>query len=148
MGKRCFSWWKHLKTSTWANYTARNATNVLQVADFTSLLRYIQNRRTFLVCLTVVLCYGISHIPWSVWLMWFITDKYHLQMKYVWIGYFANVLTVAGSYSVNPLIYGILDKQLVAFWKCCCKKKRKTQESQAAVVLVGETRTAHRLHAL
>ena len=113
-----------------------------------TILRYIRNRRTFLVCLTVVLCYGISHIPWSVWLMWFITDKYHLQMKYVWIGYFANVLTVAGSYSVNPLIYGILDKQLLAFWKCCCKKKRRTRECQAAVVVVGETRTAHRLHAL
>ena len=112
-----------------------------------NVLRYIRNRRTFLVCLSTVLCYGISHIPISVSLMWFITDEYHLQMKYVWVRYFANVLTVAGSHSVNPLIYGILDKKLLAFWKRCCKKNRKTQESQAGVV-VGETRTAHRLHAL
>ena len=82
--------------------------------------------------------------------MWFITQsgEYHLRMKYVWVRYSAYVLTVVGSHSVNPLIYGILDKQLLAFWKCCCKKKRKTQESQAAVVVLGETRTAHRLHAL
>ena len=80
--------------------------------------------------------------------MWFITGEYHLLIKYVWVRDFGNVLALAGSHSLNPLIYGILDKQLLPFWKCCCKKKRKTQESQAAVVVVGETRTAHRLHAL
>ena len=115
--------------------------------DSFNILRYIQNRRTFRVCLSTVLCYGIACIPMSVWYMWFIADEYHLQEKYVWVGYFAYVLTVAGSHSINPLIYGILDKQLVAFWKCCCKKKRKTQESQEAVVVLGETRTAERLHA-
>ena len=116
--------------------------------SFFNILRYIRNGRTFRVCLSVVLFYGISHIPLSAWLMWLITDEYHLRMKYVWVRYFAHVLAVAGSHSINPVIYGILDKQLLAFWKCCCKKKRKTQESQEAVVVVGETRTAHRLHAL
>ena len=116
--------------------------------SFFNILRYIRNRRTFRVCLSIVLCYGIAHIPRSVWSMWFITGECHLQMKYVWVRYFGTVLLVAGSHSVNPLIYGILDKQLVAFWKCCCQKKRKTQQSQAAVVVLGETRTAHRLHAL
>ena len=86
--------------------------------------------------------------PISVWFMWFITGEYHLVMKYVWVGYFADVLAVASSHSVNPLIYGLLNKQLLPFWKCCCEKKQKTQESQAAVVALGETRTAHRLHAL
>ena len=113
-----------------------------------TILRYIRNRRTFFVCLGVVLCYGIAHIPWSVWYMWFITGKYHLLIKYVWVVYFGNVFAVVGSHSLNPLIYGILDKQLLSFWKCCCKKKRKTQERQAAVVVLGETRTAHILHAL
>ena len=112
-----------------------------------NILRYIRNRRTFLVCLSTVLCYGISYIPLSIWFMWFIADQYHLRMKYFWVRQFAYVLELAGSHSINPLIYGILDKQLLPFWKCCCKKKRKTQESQAAVVVVGETRTAHRLHA-
>ena len=116
--------------------------------SFFNILRYIRNRRTFRVCLSIVLCYGIAHIPLSVRSMWFITGECHLQMKYVWVRYFGTVLLVAGSHSVNPLIYGILDKQLVAFWKCCCQKKRKTQQSQAAVVVLGETRTAHRLHAL
>ena len=69
-------------------------------------------------------------------------------MKYVWVGHYADIVVVVGLHSINPLIYGILDKQLLAFWKCCCKKKRKTQKSQAAVVVLGETRTTHRLHAL
>ena len=109
-----------------------------------TILRYIRNLRAFFVCLSVVLCYGISHIPLSVWFMCFITGEYHLVIKYDWVVYFA----LAASDSLNPLIYGTLDKQLLPFWKCCCKKKRKTQESQAAVVVVVETRTAHRLHAL
>ena len=116
--------------------------------SFFNILRYIRNGRTFRVCLSVILCYAIANIPWSVWFIWAITGEYHLQMKYVWVRYSAYVLTVVGSHSVNPLIYGILDKQLVPFWKCCCKKKRKTQESQAAVVVLGETRTARRSHAL
>ena len=94
-----------------------------------SILKYIRNRRIFLVCLSTVLCYGIAHIPMSVWFMWFIVDENNLSMKYVWLVYFANVMRVAGSHSLNPLIYGILDKKLLKFCKCCCKKKRKTQEN-------------------
>ena len=92
--------------------------------DSSFILRYIQNRRTFLVCLSVVLCYGVSQIPMSIWLMWFIVGKNHLQMKYVWVHHFANVLKIAGSHSVNPLIYGIFDKNMLKFWKCFCKKER------------------------
>lgn len=82
-----------------------------------NILRCSQNRRAFLVCLCTVLCYGIGHIPMSVWFMWDIVGKYHLQVKYVWVQYFAHVLNVAGSHSVNPLIYGILDKKLLKFCK-------------------------------
>ena len=74
-----------------------------------TILRYIRNRRAFFVCLSVVLCYGIASIPLSVWHMWFITGEYHLQMKYVWVAYLSDVLAIACSHSINPLIYGILD---------------------------------------
>ena len=49
--------------------------------DSSFILRYIRNRRTFLVCLSVVLCYGISCIPMSVWLMCVMVGENHLQMK-------------------------------------------------------------------
>ena len=87
--------------------------------SYFNILRYIRNRRTFLVCLSTVLCYGIAHIPISVWFMWFIFGENHLRMKFVWLGYFVYALRAAGSHSINPLIYGILDKKLLAFWKCC-----------------------------
>ena len=96
--------------------------------DSSFILRYIQNRRTFLVCLSVVLCYGISQIPVSVWFVWFILRENHLQVKYVWVQYFTRVLRIAGSHAVNPLIYGIFDKKLLKFWKCCSYKKRTAQK--------------------
>ena len=103
---------------TYSNPNKRRAPD----ASF-SILRYIRNRRTFIVCLSTVICYGIAHIPISVWLAWSIARKYHLQMKYGWFEYFAYVLRIAGSHSVNPLIYGVMDKKLLTFWKCCFQKK-------------------------
>ena len=101
-----------------------------------NILRYIRYRRAFLVCLSIVLCYGISHIPVSVWSIWFITGKYHLRVKYGWLAYVSYTLKVAGSHSVNPLIYGILDKKLLIFWKGYCKKKRRTYKNQNNAVAV------------
>jgi hypothetical protein len=49
-------------------------------------LRYIRNRRAFLVCLITVLCYGVGIIPSSVWFILNIASEYDLRMKYVWIG--------------------------------------------------------------
>ena len=82
-----------------------------------NILRYIRNRRTFFVCLGTVLCYGLAHIPASVWFMWYIIGEYRLQMKFgwPWVPYIANFFRIAGSHSANPFIYGILDKKLLTF---------------------------------
>ena len=77
-----------------------------------NILRYIRNRQTFLVCLSIVLCYGIAHIPMSVGLMWDIIDEYRLRIKFDWVVWIANILRIAGSHSANSFIYGILDKKL------------------------------------
>ena len=92
-----------------------------------NVLKFIRNRRTFLVCLITVLCYGIGNIPVSVWYILDIAGENHFLMKYVWIEYLADVVRVAGSHSVNPLIYGTLDKKLLTFWKLCRKKKQRPQ---------------------
>ena len=89
-----------------------------------NILKYIRNRRTFLICLTTVLCYGVGNISFSVHFILSIAKERHLLMKNVWILYLAGVLRVAGSYSVNPLIYGILDRKLLTFWKLCRRKKQ------------------------
>ena len=92
-----------------------------------NILKFIRNRRTFFVCLITVLCYGIGNISASVWYILYLAVENHFLLEYVWIAYLASVLRVAGSHSVNPLIYGTLDKRLVTFWKCCRKKKQRPQ---------------------
>jgi hypothetical protein len=92
-----------------------------------NILKFIRNRRTFFVCLITVLCYGIGNIPASVQYILYIAGENHFLLKYVWITYLASVLRVVGSHSVNPLIYGRLDKKLLPFWKLCRKKKQRPQ---------------------
>jgi hypothetical protein len=92
-----------------------------------NILKFIRNRRTFFVCLITVLCYGIGNIPASVWYILYIAGENHFLLEYVWIAYLASVLRVVGSHSVNPLIYGILDKRLLTFWKLCRMKKQRPQ---------------------
>jgi hypothetical protein len=112
---------KHMK-SVCSNPVRRSAPD----SSF-NILKFIRNRRIFLVCLITVLCYGIGNIPATVFLILTIAEEHHLLKKYVWILYLASVLRVAGSHSVNPLIYGILDKRLLTFWKLCRKKKQRPQ---------------------
>jgi hypothetical protein len=95
-----------------------------------NILRFIRHRRTFLVCLGTVLCYGLGNIPISVWFIWNITGRAEGQvLSYAYTFEIGVILRLAGSHSVNPLIYGILDKRLLTFWKLCCKKKRRSQEN-------------------
>ena len=93
-----------------------------------NILKFIRNRRTFFVCLITVLCYGIGNIPASVrYILDIAGETDHFLLKYVWITYLENVVRVAGSHSINPLIYGRLDKKLLPFWNLCRKKKRRPQ---------------------
>ena len=92
-----------------------------------NILKFIRNRRTFFVCLITVLCYAIGNIPITVYFILSIAEEDHLLIRYVWIGYLADVVRVAGSHSVNPLIYGTLDKKMLIFWKLCRKKKQRPQ---------------------
>ena len=95
-----------------------------------NILGYIRNQRTFFVCLSTVLFYGIASVPRSLWVTWLLGGEDNFRMKYGWVWYnFAYFLKIVGSHSANPLIYGILDKKLLTFWKCCCKKKRRTKEN-------------------
>ena len=94
------------------------------------ILKYIRNRRTFFVCLITVLCFVIGNIPISMWYILYIAGENYFLMENVWLGYLGDVLRVVGSHSVNPLIYGILDKKLLTFWKVCRKKKQRPQGTE------------------
>ena len=104
-------------------YMKRVCSNQLgrRVPDSFNILKHIRNRRTYLVCLITVLCFGVGIIPMSVCYIGYIAGQGNLNLQYSWFWYFARVLRLAGSHSINPLIYGILDKKLLTFWKCCSR---------------------------
>ncbi|XP_028399565.1 uncharacterized protein LOC114522975 [Dendronephthya gigantea] len=52
-----------------------------------------------------------------------IIDSEAILLDNIWLTYFAFILRAAGTASVNPLIYGIMDQTLQPFVKCCSKKK-------------------------
>ncbi len=89
-----------------------------------NIMKHIRNRRFFFVCVITVLLYAVGYIPITVYHIWKIAEEHGLMMKYFWIVNMAEVVRFAGSHSVNPLIYGILDKKLFQFWKICRKKNK------------------------
>ncbi len=85
--------------------------------------RCARDRRTFFVCLNTVLCYAIGNLPMSMWYIWIIAGLKHLAIKNFWVHNASRILLIVGSCSANPLIYGILDRKLLTFWKDCSRTK-------------------------
>jgi hypothetical protein len=103
------------------------STPVRRIAPSSSfnVVRFIRSRKTLFVCVITVFLYAIAYAPITVFRIWVTAEEYGLIMKYFWIVYLSEALRAAGSHSVNPLIYGILDKKLFQFWKLCRKKKKR-----------------------
>ena len=111
-----------------SKYLKRVCSNPVTRSTSTSsfkVLRYLRNRRTFLICSISVLCYGVGNLPISVWFIWAIVGEDYLLIKYLWFFYLSFILRIAGTSSVNPLIYGIFDKRLLAICKLYPKWKRE-----------------------
>ena len=88
-----------------------------------NIQRFIRNRKTFFVCIITVLCYGVGNIPISVLFVKQIVGENNALIKDGWFWYLAIIVRVGGSHSVNPLVYGLLDKKLLKILKLCRKKK-------------------------
>ncbi len=86
---------KYIK-SVCSNPVRRSAAN----SSF-NIMRFIRNRKTFLVCLTTVLCYTLGFIPMTACLIWNMAEKNGLPLKYFWLSHLANILATAGSHAVN-----------------------------------------------
>jgi hypothetical protein len=115
-----------------------------------NILKFIRNRRAFFVCLITVLCYAIGNIPVTVYRILYVAEEHRLLMENTWLIVLAKVLRVAGSHSVNPLIYGTLDKKLLTFWKLCRRKKQRPHARKLIrqfLQQAGQTRHLHRLSA-
>ena len=92
-----------------------------------NIMTFFRSRKTFFVCLFTVLCYAVGNIPMTVYRTLEIAGEYRLLWKNLWIKYCANIVRVAGSHSVNPLTYGILDRKLLKFWKRRGTRNRRSR---------------------
>ena len=80
-----------------------------------SLQRHTQNRKTFFVCISTVFCFALGHIYFTIARL----DMFYsaeTNMLNLLVAYCFRVL---GSHAVNPLIYGVLDRKVLCFWKRC-----------------------------
>ncbi len=119
-----------IKQSQYIKNVCKNPLRRSAPSSSFNIMKHIRNRKTLFVCLNTVFCYAVGNILMTVCLIWEIVDEDSLITRYIWIFYLGNILRMAGSHSVNPLIYGILDKRLFQFWKLCRKKKkRRSQEN-------------------
>jgi hypothetical protein len=105
--------------------------HMMRVCSDAITRKHNRDRRKFLVCLSTVLCYAVGYLPLFVLYIWFIAGGHHLPSdhEYIWIHYFGILLHAVCSHSANPIIYGILDKKLLAFWNICRKREQRPEES-------------------
>ena len=92
-----------------------------------NILTFFRNRKIFFVCMLVVVCFTIGNILLTAELILRIAGKFRLPEHY-WIVYWDNFFQAAFWHSANPLIYGILDKTLLKFWKRRSTRKRRSPE--------------------
>ena len=90
-----------------------------------NILTFFRNRKTYFVCMLVVVCFTIGNILLTAVLILRIAGKFPLA-EYYWIVYWGNFFQVAFWHSANPLIYGTLDKTLLKFWKRRSTRKRRS----------------------
>ena len=87
-----------------------------RVCPQVSSSRHIRDQRTFFVCVCTVLCYGIGNLAMIVWIIDLIASEHESFFRIdniIFININVLIARVAGSNSINPLIYGILDKKIV-----------------------------------
>lgn len=120
---------KHMKTLLSGAEVRRPQTTC---SSYLKTSHFIQNRRAFLVSFVTVLCYGVGILPISVHRILKIAGYNSLLVRHDWIHHFANVFRVAGSHSINPLIYGIMDRKLLMFWRRSLKWKQVRPENGRA----------------
>ena len=94
-----------------------------------NILTFFRNRKTFSICLLTVLCYGSANIFLILRHIFAIAEEFCLLNNcYGILENWSVFLQVAGWHSVNPLIYGILDKRLIKFWQLRRKRRRRSPE--------------------
>ncbi|XP_046853021.1 bombesin receptor subtype-3-like [Xenia sp. Carnegie-2017] len=91
----------------------------LQSSTSSSLQRYNRHSKTFIVCVSTVLCFTVGHACFLVVDVLYLNNTVPSNSSTNL--YVVYVLRLFGSHALNPLIYGILDRKMLFLWKCCPK---------------------------
>ena len=117
-----------LQHSKYIRSACTNAARETSPNSSFNIVKFLRNRRTSIVCLCTVLCYAVGNIPISVWIVRKALNAEDSLIQFdFWFLPFVRLFRVANSHVVNPLIYGILDRKVLALWRVCSKTKRKTR---------------------
>ena len=115
-------YWRVCRELIGQNNAIKSMTSNANASGKFNRLLHHRNWRTFVVSLIAVVCFAVGGLPRHVANFFLPTDpdrsiRYHvdLLMKYGWI------MQTAGTCAVDPLIYGILDRKLLSFFKLCQK---------------------------
>ena len=87
-----------------------------------TIINHRRNVKTFVVSLTVVVCYAVSALPVQIWWILFTVGKIRerpFQSNWAWMFF----IYLIGTSALNPLIYGIIDNHFLTILKKCGKKR-------------------------
>ena len=90
--------------------------------------RYYRNRKIFYICLLTVIFFAIGNIAVAIAFFVQMSSYYSSSLFYD----IAVLLRIFTTHAVNPIVYGLLDKKLLIFWRNC-RKKRKNAMLEAPV---------------
>lgn len=91
-------------------------------------IRHHRNTRTFLISVVSVGIFSVALLPFEIWWICNVNDFGALGGDYAGWFYLSYMI---GSSSVNPFIYGVLDRKLVEALKRNIKSEPKSKDSDA-----------------
>ena len=95
--------------------------------------RYRRNRKITFTCIITVIFYAMGNIPIAISFFVRMNKNYSSSIIFG----ITRLLRIFATHAVNPLIYGLLDKKLLTFWRNC-RKKRANVMLEAPIERNGE----------
>ena len=106
------------QTKSMRSSVTDNAREVIGELTRLQRIKHHRNIRAFIVCATVVICFGVT-LSYQLWWLLFvfgIPDENDKFQPWLWM------ISLFGTSAVNPFIYGMLDRTYVSAYKRFWKK--------------------------
>ena len=98
-----------------------------------TISKHRRNVKTFIVSVTVVVCYAVSALPVQLWWILIMTGKITgtpFENNWKWMFFFY----IIGTSALNPVIYGMIDNNFLAIFR---KWKKKISKSKNRINIIS-----------